>query len=297
MDKYFLPISKRLKLGSGASPEGTAAAVQPPPPPPPCPVPPPYRSGRCPAGRNCQEADCLLLHPCQGRNCGHVGRDSDWLPRTAYSDWGDRRRKKTCKKLQEIMKKKNPKYNARTSARKAAQAKAADLRNFPDLCLSDAELQHRAEVGFQVILAATEADTSRRYYINVFLVSTGTEGNSIEAEGNSSTLTTRGHDYPALQEKLEDGTHRVLDSAQRRSIGGRSFLLSNEQGSKYGVKEVEKRVQLLVEEYGEEHGLEPLWRVAGAGGPKGSPPYKVGARLFPRIEPDGNLPGNVVKTF
>ena len=58
---------------------------------------------------------------------------------------------------------------------------------------------------------------------------------------------------------------------------------------------MEKRVQLLIEERGKEYGLEPLWRKAGAGGPKGSPPYKVGARLFSRND-DGTLSG-MVKTF
>ena len=147
------------------------------------------------------------------------------------------------------------------------------------------------------IQARVRDPSSSRYFLNVFVASTGTKYNSIQEEGLRSTLTTRGYDYPALQVQLEDGTHLVLSATQRQSIGGDSIVLSNEQGSKYGAKQVEKRVQLLVEKHGEEHGLEKLWRVAGAGGPKGSPPYKVGFRLFPRIEPSGNLPGNVVKTF
>ena len=133
-------------------------------------------------------------------------------------------------------------------------------------------------------------------YINVLGASEGTEGNLLEDEGRRSSLTTRGDDCPALQVKKEDGTHRVLSSDQRRSIGGASILLSNEQGSKHGSSEVEKRVQLLIEERGEEYGLEPIWRRAGQGYPKGAPPYKVGFRLFPRKH-NGKLSGNVVKTF
>lgn len=41
--------------------------------------------------------------------------------------------------------------------------------------------------------------------------------------------------------------------------------------------------------------LKPLWRVAGAGGPKGLPPYKVGIRFIPHL-PDGTLPHGFVHT-
>ena len=63
--------------------------------------------------------------------------------------------------------------------------------------------------------------------------------------------------------------------------------------SKEMSKHVETQVQLHAETV---HGLKVLWRVAGAGGPKGLPPYKVGVRFIPHMA-DGSLPHGFYHTF
>ena len=58
-------------------------------------------------------------------------------------------------------------------------------------------------------------------------------------------------------------------------------------------KHVEKQVQLAFEQ---KPGVKVLWRVAGAGGPKGRPAYKVGIRIIPHL-PNGSLPHGFYHTF
>ena len=58
-------------------------------------------------------------------------------------------------------------------------------------------------------------------------------------------------------------------------------------------KHVETQLQLHVEQL---PGIQQLWRVAGAGGPKGNPPYCVGVRFIPH-EADGSLPNGFYHTI
>ena len=60
-------------------------------------------------------------------------------------------------------------------------------------------------------------------------------------------------------------------------------------------KHVEKQLQLHVEQL---PGIQQLWRVAGAGGPKGLPPYTLLRRrsLHPARGADGSLPNGFYHT-
>ena len=86
-----------------------------------------------------------------------------------------------------------------------------------------------------------------------------------------------------------------MDGPQRKIIGDPGVELFNAGHDARASSEVERRTQLLVEEYMLTHPLiEKAWTVAGAGYPKGLPPFKVGFRLFP-INHDGTflVPGAV----
>ena len=74
-----------------------------------------------------------------------------------------------------------------------------------------------------------------------------------------------------------------------------SLELYNAGNSKVLSKHVETAVQQHVDAMGD-GGVKKLWRRTGAGGPKGTGPYKVGVRFFP-TDRDGKLIDPFVFTF
>ena len=94
---------------------------------------------------------------------------------------------------------------------------------------------------------------------------------------------------------IESVWYTPLGGSQRRELGDPGVELFNGGHDARASSQVERRTQLLVEEYMLTHPLiEKAWTVAGAGYPKGLPPFKVGFRLFP-INHDGTflVPGAV----
>ena len=201
--------------------------------------------------------------------------------------------------------------NQQKSKRRKEQAIAADAIACPWVDTSDEALNDIAKEGFATIQSYLQdernADNSGRpYMINVFGASTGTEGNTIEEEGMRSTLTTRGYDVPMLVvpraswRTLASGQPRVqvwwtcLDVDQRLRLGPPALTLYDAGPSKFASKEVEEKIQLLVEAAADELNIAVAWRRAGQGGPKGKPPYLVGFRLF-IMNTDGTFPDGVVR--
>ena len=142
--------------------------------------------------------------------------------------------------------------------------------------------------------------------VNVFLASTGTPGNSIVEEGTRSTLNGRGYanpklaiDSPSLRTTIRNGDkeevwYTILGSRLCEQLGPEAVTFYDAQYSKFACKAVEKKTQLLVEEGARDLNIEIAWKVAGQGGAKGAPPYKVGYRLF-EMNLDGTFPRGVVR--
>ena len=143
--------------------------------------------------------------------------------------------------------------------------------------------------------------------VNVYGASEGTENNLIHEEGDRSGLTARGYcvptiviNNPSMRKTMRGGPiepvwYTPLDGPQRRKLGAPGVELFNGGHDARASSEVERRTQLLVENYMLTHPLiEKAWTVAGAGYPKGLPPFKVGFRLFP-VNHDGTflVPGAV----
>ena len=131
--------------------------------------------------------------------------------------------------------------------------------------------------------------------VNIFGASTGSIGFSIVQEGATSSLTERGYDIPATvapSSSLSRGW-RALNGPERRSLGPPAETIYDAGRSKLMSKHVEKQLQLYAMK---QQALQPLWRIAGQGEPKGLPPYHVGVRFFPHLE-DGNLPHGFFHTI
>ena len=161
-----------------------------------------------------------------------------------------------------------------------------------------------AQASFQRIESALEEGIMM---VNVYGASEGTPNNSISEEGERSGLTSRGYGMPtivmnnrSMRKTMRGGPvesvwYTPLDGPERRKLGAPGVELFNARHDARASSEVERRTQLLVEEYILTHTLiEKAWTVAGAGYPKGLPPFKVGFRLFP-INHDGTflVPGAV----
>ena len=204
--------------------------------------------------------------------------------------------------------------NAKVKARRAEQAIAADALVCPWVDTSDEALNDIAKEGFATIKsylqdgppAPAQAQKIKSYMINVFGASTGTEGSTIEEEGMRSTLTTRGYDVPMLVvpraswRTLASGQPRVqvwwtpLDKEANILLGPPALTLYDAGASRFASKQVEKKIQLLIEAAAAELHIDVAWRRAGQGGPKGKPPYHVGFRLYV-MNADGTFPNGVVR--
>ena len=174
---------------------------------------------------------------------------------------------------------------------------------------TDAALEAAAQVGMDAIqhdVLNYQDGSNKPCMVNVFLASTGTHGNSIVEEGNRSTLSGRGYsdprlviDRPSLRTCVRSGDkeevwYSILSKPLCEQLGPPAVTFYDAHDSKHACKEVEKKTQLLVEAGARDLNIEVAWKVAGQGGPKGSPPYKVGYRIF-KMNHDGTFPQGVVR--
>ena len=254
------------------------------------------RLQHCPT--NCQDPSCVRMHLCFGGNCRHFGREQDWLSSENFKR-NRNKRFKTCKALSTSKSAYNTAYSAATSDRKRQKREEHELKTIPELDLSPeakAVAVDTAVAAFDRKLAKIQETRPHGtlFSLNVYGASTGSEGYSIEQEGGASTLTTRGNDTPSIvAPSTNDRGWRVLDGPERKSLGPPGEEIFNTGFSKEMSKTVEKAVQLHAETL---PNLKVLWRVAGAGAPKGLPPYKVGVRFVPH-QANGDLPNGYFHTF
>jgi len=251
---------------------------------------------RCLQGRECTDTACARLHPCTGHICGHRKGPGGqtWLTIGLFKVTTKRFANCTVyaarhTKYSKNRSKHNAKSSAKTKARKAATREAWEQAEHPEVDLSDAAKSDAADGAitiFDAALASALVDNPS-VACNIFGASTGSEGFTIREEGEKSVLTTRGHDWPAIVYKAPAGDRRPLSSGERRSVGQVSLELYNAGNSKELSKHVETAVQRHVDALGDNR-VKKLWRVTGAGYPKGTGPYKVGVRFFPR-DVDGAL--------
>jgi len=197
-------------------------------------------------------------------------------------------------------------------ARLFASAEARPPADSPSTHNDPERWDASASEGFQCILCSLaslmNSNNGGKFMISVYGASEGTAGNSIVQEGERSGLTARGYGLPVLafeetsvRKTKRNGEETVvwytpLDGQARRTLGPPGVEFFDAGTDKKSSSEVEHRTQLLVEKYMEENAyIEKAWRHIGMGFPKGSPPYKVGYRIFP-INPDGSFPNGAVRT-
>ena len=106
-------------------------------------------------------------------------------------------------------------------------------------------------------------------------------------------------DRPSLRTCVRSGDKEevwftILGKPLCEQLGPPAVTFYDAHDSKHACKEVEKKTQLLVEAGARDLNIEVAWKVAGQGGPKGSPPYKVGYRIF-EMNHDGTFPRGVVR--
>ena len=185
----------------------------------------------------------------------------------------------------------------RSVRRKEARLKAyeaEELAEVPETDLSVAAKEGnatKAKAKFDSLYKQAQlAYPKREFSINVFRASTGSLNYSIQEEGRSSALTDRGNGVPSIRDQEPDGELRTLNGPERRNIGPQAQEIFNAEGSKVMSKHVELQVQLYVAEL---PNAKVLWRIPGAGGPKGLRPYKVEVRLFPH-NADGTVPNGYI---
>ena len=250
---------------------------------------------RCTGGSDCSDPTCFLMHPCGASNCHHYGKV--WLTSDHFK-YNANKRFKTCQEYSAIYVAVSAKYNAVTSERKRQRREEVELETFPELDLSEegkAAAVTSAQKEFDLQLAGARAMyPSRVLSCNIFGASTGCKGYSIVQEGEKSTLTERGYDTPAIVASSSTPSRpwRALNGQERRQLGPPAAIMYDAGRSKELSKHVEKQLQLHAQQ---QPGLQPLWRVVGAGGPKGLPSYCVGVRFFPHLE-DGSLPNGFFHT-
>ena len=227
-----------------------------------------------------------------------------WLSKGHFSQSSAGKRFKGCaefnakkaarqKTTKERNAKNNPIKNAKEKARRLEERKMYDLANHPLLDLSDEELDaaaDRAIATFDASLKIARLTCSSSLAVNVFACSSGSRGYTIKLEGQNSVLTTRGYDLPAIVAKTDDEGEwcerkkfywRALDPDERRAVGTEAIELHCCGASTALSMWVESAVQRHVDELvTHDHTLKKLWRVTGAGAPKGTGPYKVGVRFF-----------------
>lgn len=173
----------------------------------------------CPDGAECDKPTCFKMHPCTGHGCGCWGKK--WLPSNHFK-YGSKKRFKTCHANREHA---QVGCNAETTERKRKDREEHELANIPKLELS-VEVK-AAAVASAISLFDAELAHARQQYpnrvlsCNVFGASTGSQGYSIVQEGNTSTLTERGYDIPAIvapSSSLSRGW-RALSGPERRDLG------------------------------------------------------------------------------
>ena len=130
------------------------------------------------------------------------------------------------------------------AARKRKLREEHELETIPELDLS-AEGKAAACASALHSLQAELARMRLRYpgctlSCNVFGASTGSEGYSIKQEGNTSTLTERGYDTPAI---VAPSSHSrgwcALSGPQRRDLGPPAVTIFDADRSKEMSKHVE----------------------------------------------------------
>jgi hypothetical protein len=247
---------------------------------------------RCNLAAECTDPACLRLHPCTGSNCRHYGKV--WLPSDRFKR-NINKRFKSCLGYARA----HAQYNDQVRDRKRQHREESELAISPELDLS-AEGKAAACVSALCSLQSAIASVRQQYpgreiSCNVFGASTGSEGYSIVQEGEKSTLTERGYDTPAIVAPSSAVLRgwRALSGPERSGLGPPAAEIFDAGQSKEMSKHVEHQVQLHVEKM---PGIQQLWRVAGAGGPKGLPPYCVGIRCIPHEE-DGSLPHGFYHTI
>jgi hypothetical protein len=187
----------------------------------------------------------------------------------------------------------HPIYNAIRKAKSDKAREESEKKERPEIDLSPAARAAAAEVGIANFEAAkTEFEALNpgvKYGCNVFGASTGSKGYSIIEEGYKSALTTRGYGTPSIvmPDPGAEFGYRALNGPERRALGPAATEIYNATHSKTMSMHVELHVQLYV--MAQYPNLKWLWRVPGAGGPKGIPDYKIGVR-FVLLLPGGELP-------
>ena len=218
---------------------------------------------RCVAGADCNDPNCFHLHPCTGSNCGHKG--NVWLPQDHFKR-NRNKRFRTCRALAVTNKdyqSKNPRYEMRGEMSEEEKAAVQVAKKEFDRLLTQAQ----------------EAHPGCTLSCNIFGASTGSAGYSIKQEGTASTLIERGYDTPAIVAATYSSSRpwRALNGKERRDLGPPAETVFDVGTSKKLSKCVETQLQLHAQK---QPGLQRLWRVVGAGMPKGAPPYCVGVRFF-----------------
>jgi hypothetical protein len=255
---------------------------------------------RCPRaarGEKCQLVTCLMMHPCPASHCHHRGKV--WLEHSFFNYKRANKRSLTCVERAGVNATHNATHNAEVSERKRLKREEHELAAHPELDLTDEAKEKKladALGRFHLALSRLrQRYPDRIISVNIFGCSTGSEGFSIVEEGEKSTLTTRGNDTPAIVAPCpsSDRGWRALDGPERRFLGPPAVQLANAGLSKEMSKYVETGVQSAVEQM---PGLQQLWRVTGAGGPKGLPDYCVGARFIVHDE-NGRLPAPFYHTI
>ena len=176
--------------------------------------------------------------------------------------------------------KNNAKNNAKTAEEKRLKREADELVQRPSLDLSASAKKTAAIEGISRAIEAYELHVATHakesVAVNVFGASEGSI--SIQKEGALSALTTRGYDTPAIVKHANvPRGWCALNGKERRALGPVAIEIYDAGWSKEMSKHVEKEVQLYFQE---NYNIKVLWRVPGAGGPKGYAPYKVGIRFM-----------------
>jgi hypothetical protein len=243
----------------------------------------------CVDGADCSDPACFDMHPCPGFNCHHYGKT--WLEAKHFK-YSSSKRFKTCNDGRLQVRPRNSKFGAQATERKRKQRVEHELATYPELDLS-AQAMAGAGASASAAFDAALYRARKRYIdrllsVNVYGASTGSEGYSIEQEGEKSTLTERGYSTPAIVAPCSGRTRgwRALNGSERRDLGPPGEQIYDAGHSKETSKHVELHVQRHAKQ---QRGLQQLWRVDGQGGPKGLPPYCVGVRFIPHDE-DGSLP-------
>jgi hypothetical protein len=136
----------------------------------------------------------------------------------------------------------------------------------------------------------------------VFCISVvGWSGATVTLEGETrlSALAPRAYEKPIVTKPgrsyvaISKGKRGLVDyvllsPTERKTIGLEPHKLFDAKNQPQLSRDVERAIQVKIEELADELKLDGLWRRVGWGFPKGGAPYGVGYRLFPHL-PGGGL--------